>query len=258
MSSIFDKLNLRAGERRLVMGVALVVFLIINYFFVWTKFGAWGLEDDTLFAFTADHGEYLFHEERLFQWGHGLQLAPEELAVPFLLRPAQGALAPGRYKGNSRSMDVFPTLAGLCGVQLPSPSSVRGTDLTPSLRGLEPAPELDGLSHTKVLDQRLMDEFADLALVKSYYPSPSPELMWTSIRRGPRYLRLANTGDGTFAAQAYDLTQDPLALHALPIEASERLALERYKERLVTNYADERGVDAAEIENDLKDLGYVR
>lgn len=217
-----------------------------------------GLDEATLFAFTADHGEYLFHPERLFQWGHGLQLAPEELAVPFLIKPAHGALAPGRYAGTTRSMDVFPTLAGLCGVPLPEASTVKGTDLSGALRGLTPVPELDGLSHTKVLDQRLMDEFADLALVRSYYPSMSPELMWTGIRRGSRYLRLANQGDGTFAASAYELADDPLALRPLAPTPAERADLERYKERLVSNYRDERGVDEAEIEDDLKDLGYVR
>lgn len=217
-----------------------------------------GLDEQTLFAFTADHGEYLFHRERLFQWGHGLQLAPEELAVPMLVKPAHGAFAPGRYPGTTRSMDVFPTLAGLCGVPIPPGSSVRGEDLAEVLRGARPAPALDGLAHTKVLDQRLMDEFADLALVRSYYPSMSPELMWTSIRRGTRYLRLANTGDGTFAAAAYDLGADPLALAPLPITPAERADLERYKERLVANYRDERGVDDAQIEDDLKDLGYVR
>lgn len=217
-----------------------------------------GLDEATLFAFTADHGEYLFHAQRLFQWGHGLQLAPEELAVPWILKPAHGALAPRRYPGTTRSMDVFPTLAGLCGVPIPSASTVKGEDLSAVLRGERRVPKLDGLSHTKVLDQRLMEEFADLALVRQYYPSMSPELMWTGIRRGTRYLRLAHRGDGSFEAQAYDLATDPLALAPLAITPAERAELERYKERLIANYHDERGVDETEIEDDLKDLGYVR
>jgi arylsulfatase A-like enzyme len=217
-----------------------------------------GLDGETLFAFTADHGEYLFHAQRLFQWGHGLQLAPEELAVPWILKPAHNALSPGRYAGTTRSMDVFPTLAGLCGVPLPAGSSVRGENLASALRGERPPPGLDGLAHTKVLDQRLMDEFADLALVRSYYPSMSPELMWTSLRRGTRYLRLANRGDGVFEAAAYDLAADPLALVPLALTPVERADLERYKERLIEHYDDERGVDEATIEDDLRDLGYVR
>jgi len=41
MSSVFDKLNLRPGERRLVIAVAIVVFIIINAIFVWPHFGDW-------------------------------------------------------------------------------------------------------------------------------------------------------------------------------------------------------------------------
>jgi Tfp pilus assembly protein PilO len=42
VNSIFDKLNLRPNERRLVIGVAIVVFIILNWIFVWPEFGEWG------------------------------------------------------------------------------------------------------------------------------------------------------------------------------------------------------------------------
>ncbi len=42
MSSLFDKLNLRPNERRLVIIVAIVVFIIVNAIFVWPHFGDWG------------------------------------------------------------------------------------------------------------------------------------------------------------------------------------------------------------------------
>ena len=42
MNSFFDKLNLRPGERRLVVIVALVVFLVVNAFLVWPRFLEWG------------------------------------------------------------------------------------------------------------------------------------------------------------------------------------------------------------------------
>ncbi len=42
MSSLFDKLNLRPNERRLVIIVAIIVFLLLNFFFVWPHFGDWG------------------------------------------------------------------------------------------------------------------------------------------------------------------------------------------------------------------------
>jgi hypothetical protein len=39
MNSLFDKLNLRPGERRLVVIVAITVFILLNAFFVWPRFG---------------------------------------------------------------------------------------------------------------------------------------------------------------------------------------------------------------------------
>jgi hypothetical protein len=41
MTSLFDKLNLRPGERRLVIAVAIVLFIILNAIFIWPRFGDW-------------------------------------------------------------------------------------------------------------------------------------------------------------------------------------------------------------------------
>jgi Tfp pilus assembly protein PilO len=42
MKSIFDKLNLRPQERRLVVVVGLVIFVLLNMWFVWPYFNDWG------------------------------------------------------------------------------------------------------------------------------------------------------------------------------------------------------------------------
>jgi hypothetical protein len=42
MTSLFDKLNLRPNERRLVIIVGIVLFILINVFFVRPYFGEWG------------------------------------------------------------------------------------------------------------------------------------------------------------------------------------------------------------------------
>ncbi len=42
MKSLFDKLNLRPGERRLVIIVMIVVFIILNFIFVWPEFSKGG------------------------------------------------------------------------------------------------------------------------------------------------------------------------------------------------------------------------
>jgi Tfp pilus assembly protein PilO len=40
--SIFDKLNLRPQERRLVVIVGMVIFVLLNMWFIWPYFGDWG------------------------------------------------------------------------------------------------------------------------------------------------------------------------------------------------------------------------
>lgn len=41
MSSYLDKLNLRPQERRLVVGIGIVVFIVVNVWLVWPRFGDW-------------------------------------------------------------------------------------------------------------------------------------------------------------------------------------------------------------------------
>jgi hypothetical protein len=42
MKSAFDKLNLRPGERRLMVIVGIVIFVVLNFLFVFPNFGAYG------------------------------------------------------------------------------------------------------------------------------------------------------------------------------------------------------------------------
>lgn len=41
MTSTLDKLNLRPQERRLVVGIGVVIFVVLNVFLVWPHFGDW-------------------------------------------------------------------------------------------------------------------------------------------------------------------------------------------------------------------------
>ncbi len=41
MSSAFDKLNLSPAERRLVVITGIVLFVLLNWFFIWPEFGEW-------------------------------------------------------------------------------------------------------------------------------------------------------------------------------------------------------------------------
>jgi arylsulfatase A-like enzyme len=84
-----------------------------------------GLKQDTLLAFTSDHGEAFAEHER---WGHRRTMHQEELGVPWVLRwPA--ALAGGVVLDEPVGhVDIGPTLLGLSGV--PAPPAWRGRDLS--------------------------------------------------------------------------------------------------------------------------------
>jgi len=88
-----------------------------------------GLEDNTVVVFTSDHGEFL--------GDHGITakapfLLDCMLHVPYLIR------FPGGQRGMVldnlvESVDIFPTMAGLAGMEVPE--WVQGRDLTPILTG---------------------------------------------------------------------------------------------------------------------------
>jgi hypothetical protein len=48
MKSFFDKLNLRPQERRLVVIVGMVFFVVLNIWFVWPYFGQWSQVEDKM------------------------------------------------------------------------------------------------------------------------------------------------------------------------------------------------------------------
>jgi arylsulfatase A-like enzyme len=75
-----------------------------------------GLADDTIVAFTSDHGDYL-GDHGILRKGYGA--SDSLLHVPFLLR-APGSGLPGRVETPMSNTDVLPTLAALAGVEPPA------------------------------------------------------------------------------------------------------------------------------------------
>ncbi|MGP3776431.1 arylsulfatase [Streptomyces sp. SDT5-1] len=110
-----------------------------------------GLRDDTVVAFTSDHGEML-GEHHLYRKGFGYEGSAR---VPLLF----GALPDGCAAGNVADevvelRDIMPTLLDLAG--LPIPDTCDGRSLAPLLRGTPPddwRPTLHG-EHV-LLDQSL-------------------------------------------------------------------------------------------------------
>ncbi|NQU10643.1 sulfatase [bacterium] len=97
---------------------------------VWAALRDAGIEDDTIFIFTADHGDM-----RQCQ-GLDTKVVPfdESVVVPFLLRYPRLAGHGGRQlSAPIDAPDIMPTLLALAG--LPAPAGVEGIDWSPVIRG---------------------------------------------------------------------------------------------------------------------------
>ncbi len=100
---------------------------------LWNTIAEEGLEEDTIFVYTSDHGDMLGSQ------GEVRKQRPwdESILVPFLLRyPRQFGDAPRDVATPFGSPDIMPTLLGLC--RIPVPGTVEGVDFAPFLRGEEP------------------------------------------------------------------------------------------------------------------------
>lgn len=225
-----------------------------------------GLWEETAVVFTADHGETLYRPETLFHWTHGYQLAPEVLGVPLLIKTP--GLAPGRYAGVTRSMDVLPTLAGLVGVEGAPKGEGFGVDLSAALRGEEAAPRLVALSHSGLPSRPVLEEGAEWGLWREYFPRRDPELLWVERRDADHAIQLRRTPGGTLEPKVFNVAADPRQLDNLldlanPEQRRALRELAAYRERLITAWHAREGDDAdrdlgeAEQRELLRSLGYV-
>jgi arylsulfatase A-like enzyme len=99
-----------------------------------------GLDDNTIFVFTSDHGNMLGSQG---QWDKQRPYE-ESIRVPFLLRWPEGLGCTGRtVQKLIDAPDIMPTLLGLCG--LPIPSTVEGSDLSAYARGHATVPDDDAV-----------------------------------------------------------------------------------------------------------------
>ncbi|MGN1409488.1 MAG: sulfatase-like hydrolase/transferase, partial [Eubacteriales bacterium] len=98
-----------------------------------------GLEDDTIFVFTSDHGE-------LFG-AHGRRAKnifyEEAVRVPFLMR-CPGEIPVGENDVCLNTVDIMPTLLSMMGMKDDIPDEVEGRDLSDAVLGKAGADEPDG------------------------------------------------------------------------------------------------------------------
>lgn len=272
------RLNL-SGERleKLTRAVELLYASNVNLVDAWfgsvlAEIDARDLGDESLIAFTADHGEVMYRENSPFKWSHGLQLAPEVLNVPLIIGSPRSSR--GTYAGVTRSIDVFPTLAGLSGIPIPASYGVQGVDLSKALQGLEPAPRLLAPSHTAVLAPSVFKQMYQprwrlgWAVARGFFPQVDRELMWVSMRDGDTIYKHQKVDPDSWELQVFDLARDPGETTNLydpddpgHVEMAEKLA--DYKARLVTGDSPVRRVDPTQLPEKeeaelLRGLGYIQ
>ena len=182
----------------------------------------WGLTENTIVCFTADHGDHLSshgYGKPRDMWMHhtlrGSKATPfeESVHIPFILR------YPAKIGGNRRteilfnSVDVFPTLLGLCGVECPE--GVQGSDLSHAALGT-------------------LGEEPDSVYLQILGPGWPPRTKWLGLWRGVRTRRYtyARWKDCDGRRVLYDRELDPLEMCNLIGDPEHAELAERMEERL--------------------------
>lgn len=193
-----------------------------------------GLREQTLLVVTSDHGEGLGeHRETL----HGFFIYQSTLAVPLLLR-GPGVVPGVRIDSLVQTVDLFPTIVEMMGLEPVGNAELSGASLAPALRG-EPYRK-EPVSYAESLVPLLHFGWSDLRSIRrgkwKYIQAPRPEL--------------------------YDLDADPMEIRNLADSQPE--LVKGMRGALGEELDRERAVDAAEtssVPQDLLDklgaLGYV-
>ncbi len=226
-----------------------------------------GLAEESLIAFTADHGETLYRENSLFKWSHSFDLAPDVINVPFIVRGH--GIKPGRYPGVSSSADVFPTLAAMAKVPIKKGEATLGTNLATSLsRGAPPGREI-AFSHTGLWPPIGRRWWMGRPHLLRFHPRYDPNDIWVSARANDLLVKYRYDGAGNFLYEAFDLAVDPKETRNIFDAEDARQSklveqLDRYRKILIDAHVDPREKapegpqpDEATMIKQLRALGYI-
>lgn len=194
---------------------------------------ALGLRDDTVLAFTSDHGESW--GERFADKGdvqgvyhmHGATLYDEIVQLPLILS-APGRLEPAVVESQVRSVDLAPTLLDLAGL---------------------PAPEVDGVSLVPLAEGR---EEGDRAAVVA--GTDRGALTKLAVRMPPWKLILdVESGE----EEAYRLDLDPRERESRPEDVPPELRSLVFQELESAERRELTAEEEARVVKRLSDLGYL-
>ncbi len=164
-----------------------------------------GVADDTILVFTSDHGDMIgSHGYKAKRWPH-----EESSRIPFLIRYPKTLAAGKVITDPFGAPDIYPTLAGLAGVQVPK--GLDGMDYSQLLTGKSDKPPRD---------------YVYMEMHYAYVPWPG----WRAIRT--KDMLYARTVDKPWLL--YDLKKDPWEKNNLVDDLSSADMVKKLDERLIS------------------------
>jgi iduronate 2-sulfatase len=156
-----------------------------------------GLADDTIIVFTSDHG-YHMGEHGLYQ---KMSLFEESARVPLVIVAPGRCRAAGVASAPVSQIDIFPTLAALCGVE--APKNLQGQSLAPLLA--DPSAPGRGWAVTQVARSGALRRVPEKSA-----SGPGGRFFGYSLRT-PRW-RYTEWDEGREGRELYDHDADPREL----------------------------------------------
>jgi arylsulfatase A-like enzyme len=206
---------------------------------------------DSIVILTSDHGEGL--GEHGYYFDHGTFLYDTELHVPLLVHVPGGAGAGARIAGQTRLLDLAPTV--LDALQMPIPEGWSGSSLVPLIRAQLPPQDRPSFGHGELSGELSGYELdgRKLSLRNKHHKLIWTSDYWLDSVRVPEKLEL------------YDLESDPLEQRDLwpPAEGSKALAdemrarLDAWRQACESIYLRSSERLSAEVEAQLRLLGYL-
>jgi arylsulfatase A-like enzyme len=177
-----------------------------------------GLADNTIIVFTSDHG-YHMGEHGLWQ---KQSLFEESARVPLLIVAPESATKEGVAKSPVSHVDLFPTLAEMCGIKVPA--NLQGLSLTPLLK--DPSAAGRGWALTQVVRGGGFRRMGATPAVGD----DGKRIFGFSLRT-PRW-RYTEWDEGNAGRELYDHDADPREITNLAAEPAQSQTVEELSRQL--------------------------